>query len=71
MVDLLQFQPDGTGCLYRCFFDDKDADDVVRLGIVWGDIQPRASAVDWSAVPSPTLTSLSTMVTVIEADTSG
>ena len=37
VVDLLQFQPDGTGCLYRCFFNDEDADDVVHLGIVWGD----------------------------------
>ena len=37
VVDFIQFQADGTGCLYRCFFNDEDADDILNLGIVWGD----------------------------------
>jgi hypothetical protein len=37
VIDLLQFQADGTGCMYRCFFNDEDADDILNLGIVWGD----------------------------------
>lgn len=37
VIDALQFAEDGTGCLYRYFFNDDDKDDIMHLGIVWGD----------------------------------
>ena len=37
VIDILQFKADGTGNLYRYFFSDDDNDEVMTLGIKWGD----------------------------------